>query len=291
MSVVRQHHDVIVNCSDQHFGKVNVEQRTGVPAYNSQIAADCVNKLFEALTQTTADLRKQGPLGKLVINQLGDGCDGSNMRPGHALRIDKSIGEQKDDFVASQTAFALKTKKLGYSDVIILFTGDNHGRIGRKLDDDLVHDTHTYDTAQRLRTALEPQGITVRVPDREYQWYKLGVFTHYTEHGHRMPGGGRSHPAQKAQQHVKERKELLGIRPDYVHFGHFHCYYTFQMTSGTTVIGSPSQPIGDDFTCGVINQAAGGAQIILPQHATQGIVNPRLVKLFPQRGDLAIEVL
>lgn len=284
-------YDVLVNFADNHFGKVNKYAETGVPDYNTPIAQDCVRKVFVALEGVTRDLRRQGRLGKLVVNQLGDGTEGSNMRPGQALNIDRSVGEQKDDFVAAHTAFARDAQKLGYESVDEIFTGDNHGRIGRRLDDDKTCDTHTYDAAQRLATALEPHGIHVRVPVREWRYYRLRNFDHYTEHGHRMAGGGKTHPAQKAQQHIRERRDLLGIRPHYAHFAHFHTYYLADLTCGTTVFGSPAMPVGDHFICNVLNLGAGGAQLILPQHETEGIVEPRLVKLFPARGDFQVEVL
>jgi len=291
--LVKPRYDCLVNESDQHYGKTAIPGRLGISeGFSTAIARDARKKLLQALAETTAQLRKEGTLGDLVINELGDGCEGSNMRPGQALRIDMSIGEQKTAFIDDTVEFVLAAEKMGWKRVRVRFTSDNHSRLGRKLDDDTVVDLHVADVARdvahRLQSSQRSAGHEL---EREFCWYRLGNFTHYSEHGHRFKGGGKAHPANAAQNYVKERKELLGIKPNYVHFGHYHCYYWFQMTNGTTVIGSPSVPVGDDFTCNVINQAAGGAQLILPQHETAGIVNPRLVRFFAPRTDLAVEVI
>lgn len=278
--------DVIVILADNHVGKLVLPEDCGEGfIYNKCVFLEYLARI-EAECYETLRLFGQKGVRNIYPLFVGDNTDGATMRAGHPFKVDMSIGEQAVFACDAYAGFMLSLAKMGYAQVKGRAVGGNHGRVGRKLDDNPYADSHEVVMYQMLKRSLEGRDghVSLYVGGGETDYFRIGEQKITMEHAHRATGGygGSPIPAVRDRFATLRANNLIGDY-DLAISAHFHQEFLQYDGGGRLLVGSGSMDGGDDYVCHTLGKDSSSSQWILAQHPVEGIVYTQPVRLAPRR--------
>lgn len=263
--------DMIVLCSDWHLGaKVDEADHLPGSAFNKVVAEGRLETLMQQMAVQAENLPHRR---KLYLVFLGDITDGSNMRAGHGLRVDMSLGHQRTFASQHIKRMVVFAKGLGFVEIVIIWLTGNHGRVGHRLGDDLAVDNHEYALGELVDRMVEPLGgVTVVRPQSRYFRWRIGAKVWMGEHGDSKRGGSGITPVAGMTRLLEDRIRMYNCEaPDVFVTAHFHTPFVSAHGDKTRMFGNGAFPAMDDYAGNEIRKVTRPSQWILVQNDNDGI--------------------
>lgn len=227
----------LLHLTDTHIGAVTA-------TFDTTIAEQRIRATIEKTIRLAEIQRAAHPVDECVVILGGDLIEQTGQFPNQAWSVDASTFEQL--FTAARIIEAALLALLeDFSNVRVLLTPGNHGRVGRgkgRQSLDYESDTNWDRIVGRIikeRTEHQPRLEW----DAIESWYRIGEIGAYrflAHHGDTIRSFGGSIPAYGIIK--KHLAWSAGVMPEFVdaYLGHFHTPMTLPMANGGRVFVTPS---------------------------------------------------
>jgi hypothetical protein len=282
---------MVVLIGDVHVGKladpnvVGSEFGYDVPIFRQRMARlkDRILRLY-ALNSNTA------PITSLRIYFLGDGVDGTDMRRGHAHRVDQTVQTATAQVLLLTYEFETMVRELSATlqvPIEIVWEFGNHGRVG-DFGVNLPADNWDYMAGQMLGVALRDMVADGRVKlhadSLKYSITQLGPLRVYTSHNDGIKGGDGfaglpiNGMARGSAKDTGLHQQLFDL---YI-MAHFHTPQDIT-TQTSRIIMNGAWDGGDDYSVNGIKAASEPVQWAFGVHPTKGMTWQARINLSPTR--------
>lgn len=208
------------------------------PEYNSEIAAERINRYGEKVVKLIETQRTHHPVREARLYLLGDLCEGEEIFPGQSHRIDASLYVQMFS-AAEALAKLVRTIAATVETVRVVGAIGNHGALGGPIRKSYHPESNADAMLYNIARMLCKEENRIQWPETfvagERAWYATDeVFGHkwFLFHGDQIKGGAFGFPWYGFG------KKLLGwatsVAPfSYSASGHFHVPVRFVMNAIT----------------------------------------------------------
>lgn len=278
---------------DIHIGKLVSRDVVGSNfGYSAPIFLERINRLSDRVMRLFALHSSTAPFSSFRIHFLGDGVDGSDMRRGHAHRVDVQSAVQQALLLADTLEQLLRRMASLGIPVDVIWDFGNHGRIG-EFGVNLPADNWDFVAGIFLERALrDVPSIRLDVQPLKYHLTQLGPYTTYSSHGDSVRGGDGfaglpiNGLARAIAKDVGLHRQLI----DLYLTAHYHTAQDIRTSSGRILMNG-SWDGGDDYSVNQLKAASDPVQVAFGIHPTRGITWKSEVELAPRREPTTVQQL
>lgn len=280
----RHQETAILLISDVHVGQHTPGRINGGWHQDLTVTQFQFQKLFDAV----AKLWHVHHWGQLVILDLGDDVEGSNMRVSQSRIVDPLVAQQALAYGQLLAEFVQSCATL-FQTIRIERIPGNHGRVSAKAGNaglDELDPINSWDwiageaTRLMLRPLIEANRLTLINHEGFYGVTHVYDFPLIFEHGSSLRGGSgwAGIPYYGADRMAAAYRDLEG---DYrvLAIGHFHRHFVLPTGYQGTLIANGAFPPTTPFVVSSKHQAARPCQILFALHPEQGVTMIRALFL------------
>ncbi len=282
---------MVVLVGDVHIGKladpavIGSEFGYDVPIFKARMARlkDRILRLY-ALNSATA------PITSMRLYFLGDGVDGTDMRRGHAHRVDQTVQTATSQVLLLTYSFETMIRELSATlgiPIELVWEFGNHGRVG-DFGVNLPADNWDYIAGQMLGIALRDLiadgRVKMHADTLKYSITQLGPLRVYTSHNDGIKGGDGfaglpiNGMARGSAKDTGMHQQLF----DLYMMAHFHTPQDIT-TQTSRIIMNGAWDGGDDYSVNGIKAASEPVQWAFGIHPTKGMTWQARINLSPTR--------
>lgn len=282
---------MVVLIGDVHVGKLADPGVIGSQfGYDVPIFKERMARLKDRILRLYALNSETAPITSMRLYFLGDGVDGTDMRRGHAHRVDQTVQTATSQVLLLVYEFETMIRELSATlgiPIELVWEFGNHGRVG-DFGVNLPADNWDYMAGQMLGIALRDMVADGRVKMHadtlKYSITQLGPLRVYTSHNDGIKGGDGfaglpiNGMARGSAKDTGLHQQLFDL---YI-MAHFHTPQDIT-TQTSRIIMNGAWDGGDDYSVNGIKAASEPVQWAFGIHPTKGMTWQARINLNPTR--------
>ncbi|HXI18409.1 MAG TPA: metallophosphoesterase [Chloroflexota bacterium] len=213
---------LVLHLSDIHVGQLFSRAKSGgLGGYDLSVFEKRAHALTQKVTALTQDIRRSGPVDRLVLLFNGDLVDGRDIHPGHDIQSEGMGPQMRVGPEVMAQAVVAPLARL-FPQVDVFATPGNHGRLGKKGQLDRVEDSMDLVFMDILKLRCQSaSNITWHPWDKSYAWFTLHGHTYFVAHGDAFKSW-MNLPTYGATNYKGRLESLINRKIDVLLCGHHH---------------------------------------------------------------------
>lgn len=266
--------------SDLHVGQHTDARINAGWVQTIEVTENQMRRLGDTVLRIWDIQRRSIPWRELVILMMGDGVEGSNMRPSQHRIVDPLVAQQSAA-LGRMIGELVQRCLTVFEKVTVESVPGNHSRVSEKPGNaglDVLGPENSWDwvsvafAEEILRPAISEGRVTVRNHGAFYAVTEVAGKRIIFEHGSTLRGGGSfgGIPYYAIDRAAAAYRDLEGPY-DILALGHYHRPYVLPVGYGSLAIGNGALPPTTPFVASAKHSHVRPSQTLLSIHPKKGV--------------------